>query len=81
MEYIAIIAEAMDQEIESSEELVQMFRDDNMPEDSGVVRFDYDLKEGESEDVIRQVAYGYFFSFGWSLDDTVSWVGRESEVA
>ena len=81
MEYIAIIAEAMDQEIESSEELVQMFRDDNMPEDSGVVRFDYDLKEGESEDVIRQVAYGYFFSLGWSQDDTVSWVGRESEVA
>ena len=81
MEYIAIIAEAMDQEIESSEELVQMFRDDNMPEDSGVVRFDYDLKEGESEDVIQQVAYGYFFSLGWSLDDTVSWVGRESEVA
>ena len=81
MEYIAIIAEAMDQEIESSEELVQMFRDDNMPEDSGVVRFDYDLKEGESEDVIRQVAYGYFFSLGWSPDDTVSWVGRESEVA
>ncbi len=44
MEYIAIIAEAMDQEIEGSEELVQMFRDDNMPEVSGVVRFDYDLK-------------------------------------
>ena len=81
MEYIAIIAEAMDQEIESSEELVQMYRDDNMPEVSGVVRFDYDLKEGESEDVIRQVAYGYLFSLGWSLDDTVSWVGRESEVA
>ena len=81
MEYIAIIAEAMDQEIESSEELVQMYRDDNMPEVSGVVRFDYDLKEGESEDVIRQVAYGYFFSLGWSQDDTVSWVGRESEVA
>ena len=81
MEYIAIIAEAMDQEIEGSEELVQMFRDDYMPEVSGVVRFDYDLKEGESEDVIQQVAYGYFFSLGWSLDDTVSWVGRESEVA
>ena len=76
-EYIAIIAEAMDQEIESSEELVQMFRDDNMPEDSSVFRFE--LESGDY-DVAYLVAQGYFFMNDWSADGTVSYVGPVSEV-
>ena len=77
MEYIAIIAEAMDQEIESSEELVQMYRDDNMPEDSSVFRFE--LESGDY-DVAYLVAQGYFFMNDWSADGTVSYVGPVSEV-
>ena len=76
-EYIAIIAEAMDQEIESSEELVQMYRDDNMPEDSSVFRFE--LESGDY-DVAYLVAQGYFFENDWSADGTVSYVGPVSEV-
>jgi hypothetical protein len=76
-EYIAIIAEAMDQEIESSEELVQMYRDDNMPEDSSVFRFE--LESGDY-DVAYLVAQGYFFMNDWSADGTVSYVGPVSEV-
>ena len=76
-EYIAIIAEAMDQEIESSEELVQMFRDDNMPEDSSVFRFEL---ESGADDVAYLVAQGYFFMNDWSADGTVSYVGPVSEV-
>ena len=76
-EYIAIIAEAMDQEIESSEELVQMYRDDNMPEDSSVFRFE--LESGDY-DVAYLVARGYFFENDWSADGTVSYVGPVSEV-
>ena len=76
-EYIAIIAEAMDQEIESSEELVQMFRDDNMPEDSSVFRFEL---ESGADDVAYLVAQGYFFENDWSADGTVSYVGPVSEV-
>ena len=77
-EYIAIIAEAMDQEIESSEELVQMYRDDNMPENSSVFRFE--LESGDY-DVAYLVAQGYFFMNDWSADGTVSYVGPVSEVA
>ena len=77
MEYIAIIAEAMDQEIESSEELVQMYRDDNMPEDSSVFRFEL---ESGADDVAYLVAQGYFFMNDWSADGTVSYVGPVSEV-
>ena len=76
-EYIAIIAEAMDQEIESSEELVQMYRDDNMPEDSSVFRFEL---ESGADDVAYLVAQGYFFENDWSADGTVSYVGPVSEV-
>ena len=76
-EYIAIIAEAMDQEIESSEELVQMYRDDNMPEDSSVFRFKL---ESADYDVAYLVAQGYFFMNDWSADGTVSYVGPVSEV-
>jgi len=76
-EYIAIIAEAMDQEIESSEELVQMYRDDNMPEESSVFRFE--LESGDY-DVAYLVAQGYFFMNDWSADGTVSYVGPVSEV-
>ena len=76
-EYIAIIAEAMDQEIESSEELVQMYRDDNMPEDSSVFRFEL---ESGADDVAYLVAQGYFFMNDWSADVTVSYVGPVSEV-
>ena len=76
-EYIAIIAEAMDQEIESSEELVQMYRDDNMPEESSVYRFE--LESGDY-DVAYLVAQGYFFMNDWSADGTVSYVGPVSEV-
>ncbi len=76
-EYIAIIAEAMDQEIESSEELVQMYRDDNMPEDSSVFRFEL---ESGADDVAYLVAQGYFFMNDWSADGTVSYVGPVSEV-
>ena len=76
-EYIAIIAEAMDQEIESSEELVQMYRDDNMPEDSSVFRFEL---ESGADDVAYLVARGYFFENDWSADGTVSYVGPVSEV-
>ena len=60
-EYIAIIAEAMDQEIESSEELVQMYRDDNMPEESSVFRFE--LESGDY-DVAYLVALPRF----WYVD-------------
>ena len=77
-EYIAIIAEAMDQEIESSEELVQMYRDDNMPEESSVFRFE--LESGDY-DVAYLVAQGYFFMNDWSAAGTVSYVGPVSEVA
>ena len=76
-EYIAIIAEAMDQEIESSEELVQMYRDDNMPEDSSVFRFTLDT---DTPELPALVAQGYFFENDWSADGTVSYVGPVSEV-
>ena len=76
-EYIAIIADAYESDIESSEELVQMYRDDNMPEDSSVFRFE--LESGDY-DVAYLVAQGYFFMNDWSADGTVSYVGPVSEV-
>ena len=76
-EYIAIIAEAMDQEIESSEELVQMYRDDNMPEDSSVFRFELETGDYDGADLVAQA---YFFENDWSADGTVSYVGPVSEV-
>ena len=47
-EYIAIIADAQEHDIESSEELVQLHKDDALPENSSVFRFelesgDYDV--------------------------------------
>ena len=78
MEYIAIIADAQEHDIESSEELVQLHKDDALPENSSVFRFE--LESGDY-DVAYLVAQGYFFSLGWSLDDTVSYVGPVSEVA
>ena len=77
MEYIAIIAEAMDQEIESSEDLVQMHKNDALPENSSVFRFTLDT---DTPELPALVAQGYFFENDWSADGTVSYVGPVSEV-
>ena len=76
-EYIAIIAEAMDQEIESSEELVQLHKNDALPENSSVFRFTLDT---DTPELPALVAQGYFFENDWSADGTVSYVGPVSEV-
>ena len=57
-EYIAIIADAQEHDIESSEELVQLHKDDALPENSSVFRFE--LESGDY-DVAYLVAQGYFF--------------------
>ena len=54
-----------------------MYRDDNMPEDSSVFRFEL---ESGADDVAYLVAQGYFFMNDWSADGTVSYVGPVSEV-
>ena len=77
-EYIAIIADAQEHDIESSEELVQLHKDDALPENSSVFRFE--LESGDY-DVAYLVAQGYFFMNDWSADGTVSYVGPVSEVA
>ena len=76
-EYIAIIADAQEHDIESSEELVQLHKDDALPENSSVFRFEL---ESGSDDVAYLVARGYFFENDWSADGTVSYVGPVSEV-
>ena len=77
MEYIAIIADAQEHDIESSEELVQLHKDGALPENSSVFRFEL---ESGSDDVAYLVARGYFFENDWSADGTVSYVGPVSEV-
>ena len=77
-EYIAIIADAQEHDIESSEELVQLHKDDALPENSSVFRFEPDSGD---YDVAYLGAPGYFFMNDWSADGTVSYVGPVSEVA
>ena len=76
-EYIAIIADAQEHDIESSEELIQLHKDDALPENSSVFRFEL---ESGADDVAYLVAQGYFFENDWCADGTVSYVGPVSEV-
>jgi len=77
MEYIAIIADTQENDIESSEELVQLHKDDALPDNSSVFRFTLDT---ETPELPILVARGYFFENDWSADGTVSYVGPVSEV-
>ena len=76
-EYIAIIADAQEHDIESSEELVQLHKDDALPDNSSVFRFTLDT---DTPELPILVAHGYFFENDWSADGTVSYVGPVSEV-
>ena len=58
MEYIAIIADAYESDIESSEELVQLHKNDALPENSSVFRFTLDT---DTPELPALVAQGYFF--------------------
>ncbi len=73
--YIAIIADAQEHDIESSEELLQMHKNGALPENSSVFRFD--LKANQSEDVATLVGLGHFFMNDWCADGTVSYIGVE----
>ena len=73
--YIAIIADAQEHDIESSEELIEMHKNGALPENSSVFRFDLD--SNQSEDVATLVGLGHFFMNDWSADGTVSYVGVE----
>ena len=76
-EYIAIIADAYESDIESSAELVQLHKNDALPENSSVFRFTLDT---DTPELPALVAQGYFFENDWSADGTVSYVGPVSEV-
>ncbi len=73
--YVAIIA-SMD-EVESVEELKDMLREGQRPENSSVFRFEL---ETDTPELASLAGRGYFFENGWCMDDTVSWIGPESEV-
>lgn len=77
MEYIAIIADAQEHDIESSEELVQLHKNGALPENSSVFRFTLDT---DTPELPILVAHGYFFENDWSADGTVSYVGPVNEV-
>ncbi len=78
MEYIAIIADAQEHDIDNYEELVQLYKDDALPDNSSVFRFEL---EGEAVNPLALlVGRGFFFENDWSADGTVSYVGPVSEV-
>ena len=74
-QFVAIIASVED--AESSEALRDMLKDGFRPEASGF--YQYSL-ETDTPELVTLVGRGYFFENGWSLDDTVSWIGPASEV-
>jgi hypothetical protein len=74
-DYVAIITD--DQEVESSEELKNMLKSGQRPENSSMFRF---TLESDTPELMVLVGRGYFFENDWSMDGTVSWIGPESEV-
>ena len=74
-DYVAIIAD--DHEVDSAEELKDMLKAGERPENSSMFRFEL---ESDTPELVTLVGRGYFFENDWSMDGTVSWIGPESEV-